>query len=249
LLYITPDNWMSYADRNDIASKLTGRQILHLDIHRSKKYFPKVGSSFTWYLVENRPRYTQTIVNGTWKGVEYSDKMFLSTRNFIPLYWTKEVQSIFSKTVDAVNRKINVETCSDLHKYTKRNLISTECHGEFKHRLIHTPSQVVWSSRPHKWQDGWKVFIPTTSYYKPFIDNCGMTQSIAFVRCKSEDDAKKLADTMKHPLYTFLNNVCRYGNFNNIRVLQKFPWCDEVEEVWKTFNITDAERTLIENNC
>ena len=57
LLFITPDNWMSFADRNTIISKLTSLQIIHLDIHTSKKYFKKIGSTFTWYLVENCPFY------------------------------------------------------------------------------------------------------------------------------------------------------------------------------------------------
>jgi len=245
LLFITPDNWMSYADRNEIARKLTERQILHLDIHRSKKYFPKVGSSFTWYLVENKPHYKATAVEGIWKGQEYSSKMQIETRSFIPLYWTNEVQNIFLKTIDADNRKVCVETSSDLHKYTKKDLISAERQGEFQHKLIHTPTQIVWSSRPHKWQDGWKVFIPTTSYYKPFVDNCGMTQSIAFVRCESKAAAERLAETLSHPLYKFLNDVCRYGNFNNIRVLQRFPWCDGGDRVLQTFGITDKEEKLL----
>jgi len=245
LLYITPDNWMSYADRNDVARKLTERQILHLDIHRSKKYFPKVGSSFTWYLVENCTPYKSASVCGVWKGGEYTNKMLLKPRSFIPLYWTNEVQSIFSKTIDMDNRKVRVETSSDLHKYTKKDLLSAECHGDYHHKIIHTPSQVVWSSRPHKWQDCWKVFIPTTSYYKPFVDNCGATQSIAFVRCESKEEADTLAETLAHPLYKFLNDVCRYGNFNNIRVLQRFPLCGGTDDVWKTFNIIDKEKDII----
>ena len=57
LLYITPDNWMSYADRNTLIIRLTKLQILHINIHAAKKYFPKVGSSFVWYLIENTPSY------------------------------------------------------------------------------------------------------------------------------------------------------------------------------------------------
>lgn len=33
LLFITPDNWMSYASRNTLIEKLTALQIIHLDIH------------------------------------------------------------------------------------------------------------------------------------------------------------------------------------------------------------------------
>ena len=53
LLFITPDNWMSYADRNVLIKILTSLQIIHLDIHTAKKYFKKIGSSFTWYIIQN----------------------------------------------------------------------------------------------------------------------------------------------------------------------------------------------------
>ena len=39
LVYITPDNWMSKADRNILISKLTSLQIIHLNIHTAKKIF------------------------------------------------------------------------------------------------------------------------------------------------------------------------------------------------------------------
>jgi len=38
LLFITPDNWMSFADRNLLIEIITGLQIIHLDIHTAKKY-------------------------------------------------------------------------------------------------------------------------------------------------------------------------------------------------------------------
>ena len=75
-----------------------------------------------------------------------------------------------------------------------------------------------------------------------------MTQSIAFIRC--DDDivrAHKIRDILKHPLYKFLNDICRWGNFNNIRILQSFPVCDNVESVWEKFGITEEEKTFIKN--
>ena len=50
LLYITPDNWMSYADRNTLICDLTSLQIIYLNIHIAKKYFKK---SFIIYMVFN----------------------------------------------------------------------------------------------------------------------------------------------------------------------------------------------------
>ena len=67
LLFITPDNWMSYADRNVLIEIITSMQIVHLDIHTAKKYFKKIGSSFTWYIIQNCPFYKNINVSGIWK--------------------------------------------------------------------------------------------------------------------------------------------------------------------------------------
>lgn len=248
LLYITPDNWMSYADRNTLIIRLTKLQILYINIHAAKKYFPKVGSSFVWYLIENTPSYKDITVEGKWKGEIYNSSVKSEERRYIPLYYNKMIQSILRKTLDNKElKKFEVETTSYLHKYTKKQFITKEKDEEHIYRLIHTPKQVVWSSKKHKYQDGWKVFISTTSYYGTFVDNdCGMTQSIAFIRCKDEEEARKLNKVLGHPLYKFVNDICRYGNFNNIRILQSFPYCDDYDKVYKRFKITKKEQKFME---
>ena len=249
LLYITPDNWMSFADRNTLIKTLTSLQIIHINIHSAKKkYFKKVGSSFTWYLIENTPSYKDIVVEGTWKNKEYKSTVKSEERRFIPLFYNKLIQSIINKTIDKANVKFEVLTSSDLHKYTKKKLISKDKDEEHPYKLIHTPSQTVYASRPHKYQDGYKVFISTTTYYSTFVDNCGMTQSIAFVRCKNKKQAEKIQKILMHPMYRFINNICRYGNFNNIRILQHFPKCMNYKKVYETFDITKEEQEFIEKN-
>jgi len=249
LMFITPDNWMSYADRNTIIELITSLQIIHLDIHSAKKYFKKIGSSFTWYIIQNCKSYKPINISGIWKKNIYQDQVDSGVRKYIPLLYNSTVKSILSKTVDntALN-KFQVETSSDLHKYTKRDIISTDKDDEFKYRLIHTPSQTVYASRPHKYQEGYKVFISTTNTYSVFVDDCGMTQSIAFIRCKTQQDAMELKNILEHPLYIFINNICRWGNFNNIRILQSFPVPKDSNNIYESFGITDKEQKYIEKN-
>ena len=246
LLYITPDNWMSYAIRNTLIRILTGLQIVYINIHQAKKYFKKIGSSFVWYLIENRPSYKCIEIDGVWNKKNYSSVVNSEVRNYIPLYYTKEIQSILNKTIDKDNKKFNIQTSSDLHRYTKASFLNTEKTDVYKFRIIHTPSQTVWSSRPHKYQDGYKVYIPITTYYEPFVETDGMTQSMMFIICESEKNAIKNCAILKHPLYRFINNICRYGNFNNIQILQKMPLCDDHEKVYDYFNITNDEKKIIE---
>ena len=251
LLFITPDNWMSYADRNVLIEIITSLQIIHLDIHNAKKYFKKIGSSFTWYIIQNCAFYQNINVSGIWKKNVYESTVTSKKRKYIPLLYNQMVQNILSKTIDNTSLpKFEVKTSSDLHKFTKAEFIRDEKTEEFKYKLIHTPSQIVYSSRPHKFQEGYKIFISTTDKYSVFIDNCGMTQSIVFILCSNEDQAKKYLQILQHPLYIFINNICRWGNFNNIRILQSFPiptieYSGNHEEIYNYFNITKEETEYI----
>ena len=245
LLFITPDNWMSFADRNTIVSKLTSLQIIHLDIHTSKKYFKNIGSTFTWYLVQNCPYYKNIEISGIYNKKCYNSSVESIQRYYIPLFYNNLVYSILKKTIDNTELlKFQVETSSDLHKYTKRDYIQVDNDETYKYKLIHTPKQTVYASRPHKYQNGYKVFISTTDKYKVFVDNCGMTQSIAFIRCENENQANQYKKILEHPIYVFINNICRWGNFNNVRILQRFPIASDYDNIYEYFNIT-----LDEINC
>lgn len=249
LLFITPDNWMSYADRNTLIEKITSLQIIHLDIHNAKKYFTKIGSSFTWYIIKNCPYYKEINISGIWKKEEYLSSVISQKRKYIPLLYNEIVQSILSKTIDNISlKKFEVKTSSYLHKYTKRDIINIQETEIFKYKLIHTPKQTVYSSKPHKYQDGYKIFISTTDKYNVFIDNCGMTQSIAFILCDNLEQAEKYLKILNNPLYQFLNNICRWGNFNNIRILQQFPIPDNEDDIYKSFQITKEEIYYIESH-
>lgn len=250
LMFITPDNWMSFADRNNLIDILTNLQIIHLNIHGAKKYFKKIGSSFTWYIIQNTPSYTDIHVSGLWKKYPYESYVPSRQRRYIPLLYNRIVFDILEKTIENKDiPKFKVETSSDLHKYTKASFIQTTPDEVFCYRLIHTPKQTVYSKRPHKYQEGYKVFLSTTDKYKVFVDDCGMTQSIAFIRCQTQDQASRYCEILQHPLFVFLNNICRWGNFNNIRILQNFPLPDcQPDQIYDFFNISMEEQAFITQN-
>ncbi len=239
ILFIVPNNWMSFSDRNILPKELSCYQFIHISIHKAKKWFPKVGSSFTWFLLQKSPNTKSFVVENSYFLEDTKKVKIKPNQNFIPLYLSNEVCSILNKTINAKNEKYEVHTTSNLHRTTKKHLISNEKSDEFCYRLIHTPSQTVWSKVPHKYQDGWKVFISLTNQYSTFVDNCGMTQSIAFIRCKNKTQAQKIKKELDGEIYKFLNNITRYGNFNNIRVLQRLP-------IYGSFSLNKKELALVE---
>lgn len=242
ILFIVPNNWMSFADRNNLPKFLTQQTILALDIHGAKKWFSNVGSSFTWFLVQKRPNDNKTFatIYNNYYLCDTQKALFIPESNFIPLYYSDTVRTILEKTINNDKlEKYKVETTSYLHKTTKKEHIVNTQDSTHPYRLIHTPTQTVWSDIPHKYQNGYKVFIPTTNQYKPFVDNdCGMTQSIAFIQCENKEEANNICAALNKPIYHFLNNITRYGNFNCNRVLERFP-------VDGTFTLTEKEQKLI----
>jgi len=248
LVAIVPDSWMSLADRNHFCETLTQYQFHALNIHCAKTWFPKVGSSFTWFVVQKVPGTTPFPVSYLHAGTVHTGLVDSQQRPYIPLQYSRTIQSILAKTIDNdALPKYVVETSSDLHRYTKRDLIRDIEDETFRYRLIHTPKQMAWANRPHKYQEGWKVFLSTTDKYRAFADNCGMTQSIVFIRMETETAARQTCEILMHPLYVFLNNLCRYGNFNNIRILQKLPMCT-TGDPYTEFHLTNDEIALISSS-
>lgn len=246
IVYIVPNNWMSLADRNTIIKMLTKYQFHYLDIGTSKKYFPKIGSSFTYFILEKTPFYKDFQVNCLYNKKIYKSIVKSQVRDFIPLCYNNIVQSILNKVLEG-DKKFGIETSSDLHKYTKRNFINNEKNNEYKYRLIHTDKQTVYSKKPHKFQDGYKVFLSTTGAWNLFVDNCGMTQSIAFIRTKDQNNALKYKKILEHPLYKFTNDICRWGNFNCIRILQRLAIPNNENDIYGSFNISQDEIDFIES--
>lgn len=233
IAFIVPDNWMSFSDRN-ILPRLTSKYQFHyLNIHGAKRWFPGVGSSFTWFILQKSPNTRAFAVDNFYKRQEKAAARLDEGADFIPLFYNDAVRGLMKKTIYADSEKYPVETTSDLHRYTKRDLLSDGESREHPHRLIHTPRQTVWSSRPHKYQKGWKVFLSLSDRYGAFVDDCGMTQSVAFVRCKSKRAAERICRELNNPLFRAINNLTRYGNFNNIRILQRLPLLNSVRQTRK----------------
>ena len=85
ILFIAPDNWMSFSDRNILPQLMSQYQFIHLNIHGAKKWFPKVGSSFTWFLMQKSPNTKSFVIENYYKTKDVVTAKLDKGVNFIPL--------------------------------------------------------------------------------------------------------------------------------------------------------------------
>ena len=57
----------------------------------------------------------------------------------------------------------------------------------------------------------------------------------------------KYKKMLQHPLYKFINDICRWGNFNCIRILNRMAVPDDENEIYNSFNISQEEINFIES--
>lgn len=67
-----------------------------------------------------------------------------------------------------------------------------------------------------------------------------MTQSIAFILCNNEDEAKRICEEISKPVYKTIIDLTRYGNFNNQRILQHLS-------IYNSFTLTPEEEEYVNN--
>jgi len=262
LVFLVPDSWMSLSDRNIKYVEMITTQctFVHLNVHLARKWFPKVGSTFTWFVAQKKgrtmiPTNPPFLAEGVHMGFKFNSQCTIPANKsmmFLPLLLTADVLSIIEKTLgNTVLSQFQIETSSDLHRHTKKHFFSDVYDRDHPYKVIHTFRKIVYSSRPHKFQAGYKVFISLTNHYATLVEkDCGMTQSVAFVRCENLASAQRVKALLDHDLYVFLNNICRWGNFNNIRILQRFPVpppsCQNETNLYTCFGIDDKEKACID---
>lgn len=263
LLYITPQAWMSPTSKI-LKNYFLKYNLIYLNIQECAKYF-KVGSKFSYYLLQKSTNKMKTKVLSYYPGsvnlkktLIEAEVMIDNTVKFIPQIISPEIMSILEKTLfNEKLKKFDVNYDSDLHKFTKKTLLSDVKDDVYQHKVIHTPKQVIWASRPHKNHGLMKVFIPLTTYYESIvIDDCGNTQGMGYIIVDSIEVAEKVKSVLLTDLYRFVANITRWSNFNVPDVMRNLPYVEtnnyneeEItnEEIYKLFKITSKEIDFINN--
>jgi hypothetical protein len=249
LLYITPTSWLG---PTDILKEMLKYDILYLNVNECKKYFNKVGSTFSFYLLQNSKNNIKTEVK-----TEYNNKIYISNislnENYkmLPQLLTNDILNIqnkvfLNKEVSFIRKDIEIKKVGELSK-TKN--------GKNKFPQIIKHNLTSYSEIKHKYQDDKKVLLFRSGYLKPIYDDfSGIGDNIMFKLVSSKKEGELLVKLYNSKLYTFLLKINKFSGFNNGQIINKL-YCkielDDItdEDLYKYFRLTEKEIKTIEENC
>jgi hypothetical protein len=227
---VIPSSWMGslpVLKEYFLEDKKIKYNIKYINRDECKKHFPNVGSTFSFFVIENKNYENETTIlskniNGT---IEVANNINLneSLIDVFPRDLTNIGISIIKKTLgDDVEKLgiINNTFNHSVHK-TKWSLNQNE---EFCYPIQNTPSKLYWYNYPHPHQGLTKLLIPTTTYFRnQMVSTNGVTQSFCYYLIDEELDLNIVANNINNKLFDYLNECFRYANWNSVNLLRKLP--------------------------
>jgi len=246
LLLITPTSWMSptFNENKYIFYK---NWLIFLNINECKKWFPSVGSNFSYYLIQKTNQKKDTFVICKYNKQNYKSKLLLDDNiEFIPSLLTKESLSIIKKFYNNDIDKISFETSNELHRDNKKEFIG-ECNKKFIYPIRHTiKNKNLCSSIQHTLFNKNKILLNLSGDLDPLYDDgkLGITQAQMFLLTNK----KKYVNILNSKLYKFIFKICKWSGFNILSIFKEIPFIIENktdEELYKIFKLTKDEIKLI----
>ena len=220
LCFITPNNWMTYNNKNTTLEKLLAQGSFVVIDYDAKKYFPKVGSSFVIFVWQKGVFDNKTYVKNNYliKDEQY-DVSIPKDMHFIPLYLSQTVIDLVTKLIQKEENGFNYRC--DLHNFTKKDFLSDIQDNEFKYPTIHTARKTRYAKIKQDIFDKYVIIIPLSTYYVPYIvKGFNTTQSVGYFAFDTKEEAEKHLTLITKNYYKVIVHLTRYGNFNNIMVLK-----------------------------
>lgn len=224
LCFVTPNNWMTYNNNNTTLKKLLNEGSFIIIDNDVKRFFPKIGSSFTIFIWQKGVFDNKTtIVNNYLIKDIQRDVVIPKNLPFLPLYINQIIVDLIPKVV-IEDRNIFDYRC-DLHNFTRKDLLNDVKDDEFIYETIHTARKTRYAKIKQDLFDKWTIIVPLSTYYIPYIrTNVNVTQSVGYIAFDEKTEAEAFLEIIKRPVYKVLVHLTRYGNFNNIKILRHFKF-------------------------
>jgi len=226
LLFVNPRGWRQINSK--VGNIMKSKQILYLNMNDVKKGLDtfKCSTDYDYYLIENKPVYTDTIIND-YENKEYtyriSNKLY-----FIPNYSLNEIYNL----VDIVNDNGFMNDQSSYE--ARKKWMSNNESEEYKYPCVYSinSKNIIskkWSKINDKGHFGITKFIFSNGngYYKDVNGEYGLTQWAYAIKCKREDidNVEKAYNSIKFSnIINSINLTSNKYNYNVIKLFKKDFW-------------------------
>jgi hypothetical protein len=251
LLFITPSSWMN--GTVSCFNSMINRQIHSMNIGECKKYFKGVGSTFSYYLIENKEIYKETSYKCKYKENIYEGTILLNKEmKMLPQLLSENMISIINKVFNWDNNNIFIRRDlidkvggesrikDDEYKYPFIAFIKKDGSKDIKFTKVELPTQKIK-----------KVLMFRHGYLNPTYDDGvnGVGDNIHYAEVENEIEGIHLLRLLKSPFITFIFEICKTSQFNNGRVMnwlyRKNP---QYDNIYKLYNLTDNEIKFIDTH-
>jgi hypothetical protein len=243
LLYVTPDSWRSPSSKILELFKSNTLLFANFDV---AKYFPGVGSTFSYYLLKIGKHDQECKIYGI--DVDMNKLKYIPNGGELSL-------SIHLKTIMSSSDKYNLlcDTTSN-HSTSQKSNLSKLITDTNIYRLHHTNAQEFFSTKKSKNHDDKKVYFTISGYFSPKYDdgNISTSEICPYILVNNETEGLNLVKILKSKIYSFLVNTGKWSGFLNKDILRCLPkldlnkdWTDE--EICKELNLTEEEIIFINN--
>jgi hypothetical protein len=250
---VIPSSWMGSGPilrENFLENGKVKYNLTYINRDECKKHFPNVGSTFSYFVMENKSYQNQTsILSKNIDGkIEVVNNLNLnqSLLEVFPRDLTDLGSSIITKTLGLGVEKLGIINNTFNHSVhrTKWSLEQTE---EFCFPVQNTPSKLYWYNYGHPHQGLEKLLIPTTTYFrKQLISRYGVTQSFCYLLIENNLNPNIVLNNINNKLFDYLNECFRYANWNSVNLLRKLPKIPLTQsltdnDIFEFFKLTNEE--------
>jgi len=254
-LFITPISWMSPGNQlirnRTMPVYFNSNEFLYLNMDCAK-YFNKVGSYFSYYLLKIRNKYNEEIKIKIKTSIQTKDGLIefdFSDLDFIPKPDNKETLSIVSK-VFSLKEKIKLNSSSLTR--SDKSWVSKIKDDKHIYHIRHTNSEELYSSIKPESFGIKKVILNSTGNFNPTYDdgNKGTSQITRWVEVENEKNGIRFINYLNSKIVQFVLASCRWSGAASKVVFEQIPQIDinrelDDEQLFEYFGLTKEERDII----
>jgi hypothetical protein len=245
--FITPFSWATPSNKSFDIFKNHDVKIIDLN---GKKYFPNIGTTISWYIIQNCNNKQSTKIISEDEKIEIN----LQDVDFLPSILSKQSISILSKILsNSFRDSMGVMFDSFCHSQRVDRIVEIQ-DNQHPFPVKHTATSTIWSNIKHPNTKIKKVMFPISSSMKAEYDgqgDFGCSQHYAWIEVGSKEEAENLIYFLNSKIITFIRKSTQWTASWSKPILKKMPkvplnikWTNKM--LYDFFKLNKEEKEYIE---